>query len=422
MLVAIALFVVFEGRFGGAGAAASFDLSGLRGDALGNPVLCRQLARDLRPPVVLRAVRRPVAAQAHLVARDRRAVLPALAAASWCSSAALARNWRRLGLARARWRVAGLGRALWACSTTPWRRSVPRLLRDRHAHLRPVGGRRLALVVAARPPAGSRGPGASCTWPLRCAPSRSASSGCAQAPRAGCRPAGCSAAASWSARCWRPSSSPTCARSTVGPLGRMLSLRPLRWLGHISYGVYLWHLPVIVYCTAARDRRLGRVARRAAHRDHARYRHAQLLPRRAPTAPARPMRGSRGARSAPLAALVTAAVIVISTLPAVAAPAAVGPRGPGDRHRGRPGAGIGGFAIRCRSRSGRVSRVDPAQPLRLMVIGDSVPFVAEPGLAAAFGATGEVTLGEKAMPGFGLTTAPLGAPLCPVSSPRRTRS
>ena len=37
-----------------------------------------------------------------------------------------------------------------------------------------------------------------------------------------------------------------------GPLAAALSWAPLRWLGTVSYGVYLWHWPVIVYVTADR--------------------------------------------------------------------------------------------------------------------------------------------------------------------------
>src|SRR5207244_1713195 len=35
------------------------------------------------------------------------------------------------------------------------------------------------------------------------------------------------------------------ARPDAGPLGRLLSLKPLRWVGRLSYGMYLWHWPVI---------------------------------------------------------------------------------------------------------------------------------------------------------------------------------
>jgi peptidoglycan/LPS O-acetylase OafA/YrhL len=41
-------------------------------------------------------------------------------------------------------------------------------------------------------------------------------------------------------------------RGRAGPLGAVLSVAPLRWLGIISYGVYLWHWPVIVYATPER--------------------------------------------------------------------------------------------------------------------------------------------------------------------------
>ena len=40
--------------------------------------------------------------------------------------------------------------------------------------------------------------------------------------------------------------------SDPGPVGRLLSLGPVRWIGLISYGLYLWHWPVYVVLNRAR--------------------------------------------------------------------------------------------------------------------------------------------------------------------------
>ena len=42
-----------------------------------------------------------------------------------------------------------------------------------------------------------------------------------------------------------------------GPLSSFLSLRPIRYVGKISYGLYLWHWPVIVELTSARTHETG---------------------------------------------------------------------------------------------------------------------------------------------------------------------
>ena len=41
-------------------------------------------------------------------------------------------------------------------------------------------------------------------------------------------------------------------RAPKGPLSRLLGVPPLAHIGRISYGLYLWHWPVILYLTAGR--------------------------------------------------------------------------------------------------------------------------------------------------------------------------
>jgi len=37
-----------------------------------------------------------------------------------------------------------------------------------------------------------------------------------------------------------------------GPLARVLSVRPMVWMGTVSYGAYLWHFPVFIELDAGR--------------------------------------------------------------------------------------------------------------------------------------------------------------------------
>jgi peptidoglycan/LPS O-acetylase OafA/YrhL len=49
----------------------------------------------------------------------------------------------------------------------------------------------------------------------------------------------------------------TLAAAAPGTIGSLLSMRPLRWLGVRSYGIYLWHWPVIALTVAVLGRQPG---------------------------------------------------------------------------------------------------------------------------------------------------------------------
>jgi peptidoglycan/LPS O-acetylase OafA/YrhL len=192
-----------------------------------------------------------------------------------------------------------------------------------------------------------------------------------------------------------------------GPLGRALRLRPLRWIGMISYGIYLWHWPVIVYLDQARTGLSGweldtvRVAVIVVAAAASFY----LVER-----PIRRMRFTGVARRAlvPGAVAVAAAVAVVTTIPALSLPpaatAAVRTSSVREPTHPRHGDGSGGFSteVPIRLPAGRV--VSPADPLRVLILGDSVMMTAEPAITAALQATGEVQVDDHAFPGWGLTT------------------
>ena len=188
-----------------------------------------------------------------------------------------------------------------------------------------------------------------------------------------------------------------------GRFARLLAARPLHFLGTISYGIYLWHWPVIVYVSAQTNRSLRVAARPAAGGDHAGPLDRQLLPGGATHPHGPPAR---------LGALVGRS----------------GGRHRHGRHRGGghlPGRGrpvhrrrhLASHAqgpaspcpvpagTRARCRSSLAVAPTAADPLRVMVLGDSVMHDASYGITAALGATGEATVATRTIDGFGLTTA-----------------
>jgi peptidoglycan/LPS O-acetylase OafA/YrhL len=190
-----------------------------------------------------------------------------------------------------------------------------------------------------------------------------------------------------------------------GWFARALSVRPLHFLGTISYGVYLWHWPVIVYMTAARTGLSG------AALDLARIGVTLAVSIASYYLVERPIRrahlhGWVRRWGAPVAGVATAVVIVVATFPAVADPSAVArtdhitaTTAPG----GAAVPGAGGYEGQK-----PIHLAPPpsaADPLRVMLLGDSVMHDASYGITAALQATGEVTVATRTIDGFGLTTA-----------------
>jgi peptidoglycan/LPS O-acetylase OafA/YrhL len=190
-----------------------------------------------------------------------------------------------------------------------------------------------------------------------------------------------------------------------GRFARLLAARPLHFLGTISYGIYLWHWPVIVYLTAQRTGLsqwpldLLRVAVTLAVSTASYY----LVER--PIRMAH-LRGWVRWSLAPVAGVATAVIIVAATFPAVADPSAVARTShlaAQNSQSGQTVPGAGGY-------QGQVpihltTAASAADPLRVMVLGDSVMHDASYGITAALSATGEATVATRTIDGFGLTTA-----------------
>jgi peptidoglycan/LPS O-acetylase OafA/YrhL len=193
-------------------------------------------------------------------------------------------------------------------------------------------------------------------------------------------------------------------QSRSGPVGALLRLRPLRWVGKISYGLYLWHFPVIIELTSERTGVSGlwldavRVACTFAAASLSFYLIEQ------PMKKVRLRSWPRLARLAlaPVAVALTALVAVAATLPSTASAHTAGTKGATVTKGAVPGAGglTGQEPI----------ALDPApsiaHPLRVTLLGDSVLYVQGPAVQAGLEATGMVDVVDQAFPGWGLTTDP----------------
>jgi peptidoglycan/LPS O-acetylase OafA/YrhL len=187
------------------------------------------------------------------------------------------------------------------------------------------------------------------------------------------------------------------AQPDSGTFGRLLSVRPLRWIGGISYGIYLWHWPVYVLMTDVTtglggwELLVARLAATLAAASASFY----LIER-----PIRRIRWNGWVFLSVMgvAAVATSAAVLLSAtteaapnvsshlsaMVKVAAPDAVPVVSP------PPLVLPAGRAL------------SPADPLRVMTIGDSVMYDGEVGIRAALQATGDVAVSLHGFPGWGL--------------------
>jgi peptidoglycan/LPS O-acetylase OafA/YrhL len=166
------------------------------------------------------------------------------------------------------------------------------------------------------------------------------------------------------------------ALAQATPVARLLSMAPVRYVGAISYGLYLWHWPIFVVLDAPRTGLVGlplfAVRATVSILVAAASYHLLELPIRRGTF----SRGPTGWLVLPIATgLVVAAVVVATTVPVVAAPKGTGQ----------------GLSATERQALAQAGAFD-GHPIRFMLFGDSLALTLAIGLGADSAAWGVETL------------------------------
>ncbi len=162
-------------------------------------------------------------------------------------------------------------------------------------------------------------------------------------------------------------------RSVWSPLRALLSIGMLRWIGLISYGLYLWHWPATVVLTETRTGLSGapltavRLAVTVGAATLSFYLVEQPIRRGA-------LRGWRGRIAVPTGFATAGVVLVVATVGATAA-TPLGHLEAGQKLTAAPPP-----SIAAESGSASARGVAASEPARILVVGDSVPYTLLPGL------------------------------------------
>jgi peptidoglycan/LPS O-acetylase OafA/YrhL len=192
-------------------------------------------------------------------------------------------------------------------------------------------------------------------------------------------------------------------QSHQGPVARALSLRPLRWIGRISYGLYLWHWPVIVELNSQRTGFSGislatlQIGVTFVVATLSFYLLEMPIRRMGLSRLAKPAK----AVLAPAGMALTAVAVLLATVPAAAAPSeriVVSAHTPGAGHISSKRSVQRPISLPF----GVPSRSDP---LSIALFGDSVMETQAPAIKAAFDSTGQARVYSDAIAGWGLTIA-----------------